>query len=90
VGEEPESVSAVRRANVGRAEHTPFRIEPEVGKVAEDMLEPSVSGLNNVGDVLQEHESRCHVTDDAFGHRPQVPFIVTTTSDAGSGERLAG
>lgn len=52
------------------------------------MLEPSVLGENNVGDVLQEHESGSHVSDELLGHRPQVPSIVTTCACAGTGERL--
>ena len=36
-GENPDSSAAVRGTNVGRGEHSPFRIEPEVGKVGEDV-----------------------------------------------------
>ena len=53
------------------------------------MLEPTVFGENNVGDVLQEHESGSHVSDELLGQRPQVPFIVTSGLCAGGRERLA-
>ena len=77
-------------ANIGRREQTPFRIEPEAGKVTEDLFEPAVSGLNDTRDVLQEHESRSHVSDDPLGHRPQVASIVKTALPPCRGERLAG
>ena len=37
VGHEPEPLAFMRGTNGGRVEQTPFRIEPEVGKVSEDM-----------------------------------------------------
>ena len=45
--------------------------------------------LNKSGDVLQEHESRSHVTDDPSDGRPEPPVIVNTFSLTGSRERLA-
>jgi len=36
-GNEPEPLASMRGANVGRCEQTPLRIEPEVGKVGEDV-----------------------------------------------------
>jgi hypothetical protein len=53
------------------------------------MLEPPVFGENNVGDVLHEHKSGSQVSDDPFGHRPQVPSIVKPLLLSGTGERLA-
>jgi len=37
VGHEPEPLTLVRGTNGGCGEQTPFRIEPERGKVSEDM-----------------------------------------------------
>ena len=37
VGHKPEPFTLVRGTNGGRGEQTPFRIEPEAGKVSEDM-----------------------------------------------------
>jgi hypothetical protein len=86
---EPEPLTFVWCANLSRREHSPFRIEPERGKVAEDVLQPPVLGENNVGDVLHEDESGSHVTDEAFGHRPQVPFITSAELPSRLRERLA-
>lgn len=88
MGQKPEALPSVGGANVGRGEQTPLRIEPEVGKVGEDVRKPS--GSHNVGDVLQEDEPRSHVSDDPLCHRPEVSVIVKTAPLAGTGERLAG
>jgi len=77
----------VRGTNVGCGEHTPFRIEPEVGKVGKDVREPCP---NKSGDVLQEDEGRSHVTDDPCDVRPDPPVIVNTLLFPCCGERLAG
>ena len=86
VCQEPESSASMRGTNVGRGEQTPFRIEPEVGKIGEDVREP---GPNKSGDVLQEHASRSHVTDDPSDGRPEPPVIVNAPASTGSRERLA-
>jgi hypothetical protein len=87
VGQQPEPFASVGCANGDRGEQTPFRIEPEVGKVGADVRKPS--GSNNVGDVLQQDESRSHVSDDPACHRPEVSVIVKSLALTGSGERLA-
>ena len=87
VGHEPEPFAFVRGANGGRGEQTPFRIEPEVGKVGEDVREPE---SNKLGDVLQQDESRSHVTDDPCDVRPEPSIIVNSTLPSGRRERLAG
>jgi hypothetical protein len=40
-GQEPEPLPLVGCANGGRGVQTPFRIEPEVGKVGADVRKPS-------------------------------------------------
>lgn len=87
MGHEPEPFTLVRGTNGGCGEQTPFRIEPELGKVTEDVREPV---LDDSGDVLQEHPSRSHFADDAGDFRPEPTVVVNSTSFACSAERLAG
>ena len=77
VGQEPEALSLVRCANLGRAEQAPFRIEPELGKITEDKRQTSP---NKLGDVFQEHESRSHFTNDSFDGRPEPSFVINSES----------
>jgi hypothetical protein len=87
VPQKPESFALVWCANGGRGEQTPFRIEPEDGKIGEDTIEPS--GSNNVGDVLQQHKSRSHVADDPPSVGPEMPLVLKSISSSGAAERLA-
>lgn len=87
VAHEPEAFALVGGANGRRGEQTPLRIEPEVGKIGEDVREPE---SNKLGDVLQQDESRSHVTDDPCDVRPEPPVIVSSTLPACDRERLAG
>ena len=75
VGQEPEPFALVRGTNGGRGQQSPFRIPPAFGKVGEDVREP-VS--NKLGDVLQEQQSRSHVTYELPDGRPEPPVIVNT------------
>jgi hypothetical protein len=85
VGQEPEAFAFVGGTNGGCGEQTPFRIEPELGKVVEDFGE-SVS--NNTWHVLQHDESRSHLTNDAGDVRPEPTVIVNSTPLSGQAERL--
>ena len=87
VGQEPEPFALVRGTNGGRGEQTPFRSPPAFGKVGEDVREPL---SNKLGDVLQEQESRFHVTYELPDGRPEPPVIVNTAPLACARERLAG
>lgn len=87
VGQDPDPLPLVRCASLGRGVQTPLRIEPEVGKVGEDVREP---GPNKSGDVLQENESRSHVTDEPSDGRPEPPVIVSSTLLSCRRERLTG
>ena len=60
---------------------------PEVGKVGEDERQPCP---NKSGDVLQEDESRSHVTDEPSDGRPEPPVIVSSTLLPCGREGLAG
>jgi len=52
-GEDEDSLASVRRSDIGRSEHTPFRIEPERGKVGKNVGEPK---RNVPCDVLEESQ----------------------------------
>lgn len=86
VPHEPEPRAEVRGANGCRAEQTPLRIEPELGKVVEDMGEPE---SNKLGDVLQQDESGSQVSDDGCDGWPEPALIVSSTLLPGQAERLA-
>jgi hypothetical protein len=77
----------VRGTNGRRGEQTPFRIEPEDGKVGEDVRQ---TVPNKSGDVLHEHESRSHVSDDPGDVGPEPSLVIDTSTLPGRGERLAG
>lgn len=87
VGHDPDALASVRCSNGCRAEQAPFRIEPEVGKVVEDMGEPE---SNKLGDVLQQDELGSHVSDDGCDGRPEPAVIVSPSLLPGRAERLAG
>ena len=86
VGHDPDAFPSVRGANGCRAEQTPFRIEPELGKVVEDVGEPE---SNKLGDVLQQDESGSQVSDDGCDGWPEPALIVSSTLLPGRAERLA-
>ena len=77
----------MRGTNGGRCETTPLRIEPERGKVGEDVREP---GPNKSGDVLQEDVARSHVSDDPGNVWPDPSLVIDTSTFAGGAEWLAG
>lgn len=77
----------MRGANGGRGEQTPFRIEPELGKVMEDS---GKSCSNNAWDVFQHDPSGSYVTDDPRDGWPEPTVIVKSTALPGAAERLAG
>jgi hypothetical protein len=77
----------VRRPDIGSAEHTPFRIEPEAGKVAEHAVKPS---SDECGNVLDEHEPRSALVDDAGVLSPESRALaVEACARAGKADVLA-
>jgi len=87
VGQEEEPGAALGSANVGRAETTPFRIEPQRGKVCEDLIKPA---LDERGDVLDEDERRRHLTHDASKMTPEARTSAGKSSSLpGVGDVLA-
>ena len=82
VGQKEDPLPAVRCAHVACAEQIPRRIEPERGQVTEHLAEspPIVSG-KEPSDVLHEHESRSHVSND--------PAILPPEGRTGASESRA-
>jgi hypothetical protein len=64
----------MRRAGVVSAEHTPARIKPRFGQVAEYGSPVFVS--KQPWDVLQQRESRSHFAKYPNGVGPAVAFVV--------------
>ena len=75
----------MRSSDLGRGEQSPFRIEPERGKVAKDFGEPK---RHDPWDVLKEDEGGFALADDSGDVRPQPPFVVGAALLAGAGEGL--
>lgn len=67
VGQSEEALALVRCADVGRGEQVPFRIEPEVGKIAKNLGEPK---RNVASDVLDEEEGSLGFSEDPQDVRP--------------------
>lgn len=87
VGQDPQAVAALRRANGGRAETRPLCIEPESGKVPQHDIESS----NGQGrDVLKERQRRDDLGEDPGDLRPEPPVVLGAAASAGAGEGLAG
>lgn len=83
----PDPLAAMRGTNGGRGETAPFRIEPELGKVGEDVWE---TVPNKSGDVLQEDVARSHVSNDPGNVWPDPSLIIDTSTFPRSAEWLAG
>jgi hypothetical protein len=77
----------VRRADLGRCEAIPLRIEPAGGKPFEDDREPV---LSQVGGVLKEDVAWAAVVDDPLDIWPEPARVGGVLSLAGPGEGLTG
>lgn len=86
LGQHEEPFALVRRPNLGRGEQAPFRIEPELGKVAKHLGEPKA---NVTRDVLEEDEGGSALVDDASDFGPEVSLVGLSSPLAGDGEGLA-
>jgi len=92
VGQQEESLPAVRSAHVACAEHVPRRIEPERGQVTEHFTEspPVVSG-KEPRDVLHEHEARSNVSNDPVILAPEArPLAAESSALSGDADVLTG
>jgi len=76
----------MRRPDFGCGEQTPFRIEPEFGKVAKDFGEPK---RKVPAHVFEEDEGRSALVNDASDLGPEVPWIGLGSALSGAAERLA-
>ena len=68
VGNDPDTVSLVRGANVGSSHNSPSRVIPERGKVAKD---PSKSSRNESCGVFHEREPWSYLANDPCHVSPQ-------------------
>ncbi|GAA5056324.1 hypothetical protein GCM10023336_28960 [Streptomyces similanensis] len=85
-GEDEQAAPLVGSADLVRAYNAPLRIEPEVGKVAEDSVE---ADSKVVRDVLKERDSGSKNPKGTGNVRPEVSLIVSSFQLAGEAERLA-
>jgi len=87
VGQNPDSLSEVRRSNVGRTEHSPLRIEPELGQVSENSVKPPRSERWG---VLHVHESGSHLANDSCHLSPKAGALaIETVTCSGNTDVLA-
>jgi hypothetical protein len=73
------------RTDVGGGKQVPLSIEPETGKVLEDV---SKAVLDEPWDVLKEHEAGLDVADEAGDVRPEPPVILDAELLPGDTEGL--
>lgn len=74
------------RTNLRRAEHTPFRIEPESGKFGQDK---SKSMEYKPRHILKEDESWLALADDSLDAGPKPSLVVDSLALSCGAERLA-
>lgn len=87
VGHEPDAFAFVGGTNGGCWKQTPFRIEPETGKVMEDFGESVTDESPN---VFQEDVAGSNLTKYPGDLRPEPTVIVSSAPPAGEREGLAG
>lgn len=87
VGQDPDPVPLVRGSNIGRAQHSPFRIEPERGQVSKH---PPKSPNSESWGVFHAHETGSNLANDT-GHVGPQPgaFAVDPGSLACNADVLA-
>ena len=84
-GKDEQSLAAMRRSLLFRAEHVPFRIEPCAGQVFEHFAQ---TGRDVPSDVLKESKRGLALHEHAQKLRPKVPGVLRTLAPASDGERL--
>jgi hypothetical protein len=77
----------VRRPDLGRAVQTPLSMEPERGKISEDVSQPNA---NEPWDILKEYDGRAALLDDVTDEGPEPSLVGLRESLAGDADRLAG
>ena len=85
-GKDEEPLALVGRANFRRREEACRKAVAHADQSCGDFGEAEAEMM---GDILEEHEGRFDLADDAGDMRPEVPRIVCTPALARDGERLA-
>ncbi len=86
-GEDEEPAALVRSTDLGRAYNAPLRIEPETGKVGEDVGKPK---SKVVCDVLKDRVAGSKNAKGVRDVRPDVPLISGSFPPSGETEGLTG
>ncbi|MDE0913914.1 MAG: hypothetical protein OSB57_01900 [Planctomycetota bacterium] len=87
VSQDEASLPPVWRADFGRAQSRPLRIEPEVGQSSKQSSKP-IPG-NEAADVLHEDEARSHVANDTKEVVDEVALVFASELLTCNGVRLA-
>ncbi|EXL08993.1 hypothetical protein BG36_02320 [Aquamicrobium defluvii] len=85
-GEDEQPLAPVGRADFRRSEEACRKLVAHADQTAGDFGEAEAEMM---GDILEEHEGRLDLTDDAGDMRPEVARIVGAPALASNGERLA-
>jgi hypothetical protein len=86
VGEDEEPLAPVGRTDFRRREEACRKAVAHADQSSGDLGEAEAEMM---GDVLEEHEGRLGLADDAGDMRPEVPRVVCAPAFARDGERLA-
>jgi hypothetical protein len=88
VSNDPDAVTTVRRANVGRRDTMPFRIEPERMEISKDGVQSASAKL---GAVFDDNDPRCDLVDKPCELAPKsAARIFESSTLAGDADTLAG
>jgi hypothetical protein len=85
-GEDEEPFALVGRADFRRREEACRKAVAHADQSAGDFGEAEAEMM---GDILEEHEGRFDLADDAGDMRPEVAWVVRTPALSRNGERLA-
>jgi hypothetical protein len=88
VGQDEEPRPSVGSACLERSEHTPLRIEPEVGQGSENGAEAPVR--SEAWDLLQEDDSRSHHANEVEEVVAQPSLVAASFALSGEAVGLAG
>jgi len=88
VGHNPDSLAKVGRADIGSSQHSPSRIKPQGGQVAENNSE---SARSENWRVFHERIAGSYFTDDSRHFQPEAGSLaVDAGALAGGADVLAG
>jgi len=80
VGQHEDALAPVAGSNAGRRKHTPFRIPPHLGQLAQDPSNRGLAASLPIGDhksvdVFEEEPLGLNFPKDSSRVRPQVPLV---------------